>query len=69
MSGPITDFAEARWAGAVPADAIWKPTGRAEELAPGVVFLHTFANVTLVRTSAGLVLVDTRLDLGGVQEK
>ncbi len=59
MSGPITDCAEACWAGAVPAETIWKPTGRAEELAPGVVFLHTFANVTLGRTSAGLVLVDT----------
>jgi glyoxylase-like metal-dependent hydrolase (beta-lactamase superfamily II) len=59
VSGPITDFAEACWAGAVPAETIWKPTGRTEELAPGVVFLHTFANVTLVRTSAGLVLVDT----------
>ena len=59
MSGPIHDFAEACWSGAVSPGQFWKPTGRAEEVAPGVIFLHTFANVTLVRTGAGLVLVDT----------
>jgi alkyl sulfatase BDS1-like metallo-beta-lactamase superfamily hydrolase len=43
----------------VPASQFWKPTGQTEELSPGVVFLHTFANVTVVRTGAGLLLVDT----------
>jgi alkyl sulfatase BDS1-like metallo-beta-lactamase superfamily hydrolase len=59
MSGPIRDLAEACWSGAVPAAELWKPTGRAEELSPGVLFLHTFANMTVLRTGAGLVLIDT----------
>jgi alkyl sulfatase BDS1-like metallo-beta-lactamase superfamily hydrolase len=59
VSGPIRDLAERCWAGAVPADQFWKPTGHTEELTPGVVFLHTFANMTLVRTGEGLLLVDT----------
>ena len=59
MSRPIRELAEGCWTGAVPADQFWKPTGRAEEIAPGVVFLHTFANMTVVRTGAGLVLIDT----------
>ena len=59
MSGPIRDLAERCWSGAVPASEFWKPTGQSEELSPGVVFLHTFANMTVVRTRAGLVLVDT----------
>jgi hypothetical protein len=59
VSGPIRTLADAFWSGAVPPDQLWKPTGQVEELAPGVVFLHTFANVTLLRTDAGLVLIDT----------
>jgi alkyl sulfatase BDS1-like metallo-beta-lactamase superfamily hydrolase len=59
VSGAIAQLAEGAWTGQVPAGQLWKPTGRAEEIAPGVVFLHTFANVTVVRTRAGLVLIDT----------
>lgn len=59
MNGRIHALAEACWSGAVPPGQLWKPTGDTEELAPGVVFLHTFANMTLVRTGAGLVLIDT----------
>ena len=59
MSGPIRDLAERFWSGAVPPSELWKPTGQAEEVSPGVVFLHTFANMTVVRTGQGLVLVDT----------
>jgi alkyl sulfatase BDS1-like metallo-beta-lactamase superfamily hydrolase len=59
VSGPIRDLAERCWLGAVPASQFWKPTGQTEELAPGVVFLHTFANMTVVRTGEGLVLIDT----------
>lgn len=59
MSGPISELAEAFWSGAVPPAQLWKPTGQTEEMAPGVFFLHTFANVTVLRTGAGLVLVDT----------
>jgi hypothetical protein len=57
VSGPIRALAEAFWSGAVPVGQLWKPTGQTEELATGVVFLHTFANVTLLRTGAGLVLI------------
>ena len=57
MSGTIRDLAEAGWSGAVPAGQLWKPTGRAEEIAPGVIFLHTFANMTVVRTSPTARLV------------
>jgi alkyl sulfatase BDS1-like metallo-beta-lactamase superfamily hydrolase len=59
VSGAIRELAEGAWTGQVPASQLWKPTGRAEEIAPGVVFLHTFANMTVVRTRAGLVLIDT----------
>jgi alkyl sulfatase BDS1-like metallo-beta-lactamase superfamily hydrolase len=59
VSGAIRELAESAWTGQVPAGQLWKPTGRAEEIAPGVVFLHTFANMTVVRTRAGLVLIDT----------
>ena len=51
MSRPISELAERFWAGAVPPGQLWKPTGQ--------VFLHTFANMTVVRTGAGLVLIDT----------
>jgi len=59
VSGPIRALAEACWSGAIPPGQLWKPTGHTEELAPGVVFLHTFANMTLVRTGVGPVLIDT----------
>jgi alkyl sulfatase BDS1-like metallo-beta-lactamase superfamily hydrolase len=59
VSGPIRDLAERFWSGAVDPSQLWKPTGQTEELSPGVVFLHTFANMTLVRTAEGLVLIDT----------
>ena len=59
MTGPIRKLAEAFWSGTVPAAELWKPTGQTEELVPGVTFLHTFANMTLVRTESGLVLIDT----------
>ncbi|HEU4366997.1 MAG TPA: alkyl sulfatase dimerization domain-containing protein [Methylomirabilota bacterium] len=57
--GAIRDLAEGFWSGAVEPARFWKPTGQVEELATGVFFLHTFANMTVVRTAAGLVLIDT----------
>src|SRR5262245_7268036 len=57
--GAILERAEQAWRGEVDPREHWKPTGRVEELAPGVVFLHAFANVTVLRTQAGLVLIDT----------
>jgi len=35
------------------------PTGQTEEVAPGAMFFHWFANVTAIRTKEGLVLIDT----------
>jgi|SRR5690242_13005594 len=57
--GRIRELAERCWTGAVEPREFWKPTGTTEEIAPGVFFLHAFANVTVVRTDTGLVLVDT----------
>jgi alkyl sulfatase BDS1-like metallo-beta-lactamase superfamily hydrolase len=57
--GAIRDLAERFWNGEVAPRELWKPTGQSEELAPGLVFLHAFANVSVLRTGAGLVLIDT----------
>ena len=57
--GAIAELAERCWSGGIDPREYWKPTGAVEEIAPGVFFLHAFANVTVVRTRAGLVLVDT----------
>src|SRR5918996_4840816 len=59
MMGAIRDLAEGFWSGGVEPARFWKPTGQVEEMAPGVFFLHTFANMTVVRTASGLVLIDT----------
>jgi len=57
--GAIRELAERSWSGGVEPSLFWKPTGLSEEIGPGVFFLHAFANVTVVRTGSGLVLVDT----------
>jgi len=57
--GEVLDLAERFWRGEIPHRDLWRPTGKHEELAPGLVFFHTWANVTALRTEAGLVLVDT----------
>ena len=43
--GAIVDLAERFWNGEVDPRELWKPTGQSEEIAPGLVFLHAFANV------------------------
>ncbi len=57
--GDVLDLAERFWRGEVPRRDLWRPTGKREELVPGLVFFHIWANVTALRTEAGLVLVDT----------
>ena len=57
--GRIRERAEACWSGRIEPREFWKPTGEREEIAPDVFFVHAFANVTVVRTGAGLVLIDT----------
>ena len=57
--GRIREMAEQGWSGAVEPYTLWTPTGATEEIAPGVFFLHAFANVTVIRAGDGLVLIDT----------
>ena len=52
--GDILDLAERFWQGQIPPRDLWRPTHKSEELAPGVVFFHAWANVTAIRTDAGL---------------
>ena len=39
--GAILDLAESFWQGQIPPRDMWRPTGKSEELAPGVIFFHT----------------------------
>lgn len=57
--GEIRDLAGAFWRGEVDPRTLWTPTGKREELVPGLWFLHTFANISALRTGEGLVLIDT----------
>ena len=57
--GRIRELAERSWAAEIEPYELWKPTGATEEIAPGVFFLHAFANVTVIRAGDGLVLIDT----------
>jgi alkyl sulfatase BDS1-like metallo-beta-lactamase superfamily hydrolase len=57
--GRIREMAEGCWSGAVEPYTLWAPTGATEEIAPGVFFLHAFANVTVIRAGDGVVLIDT----------
>lgn len=57
----IRELAERAWSGALGSDTIGliAPTFAHEEIAPGLHFFHGFANVAILRTGDGLVLVDT----------
>lgn len=57
--GGILDLSERFWQGEVAPRDLWRPTGQREELASGVFFVHAFANFTVLRTDAGLILIDT----------
>jgi alkyl sulfatase BDS1-like metallo-beta-lactamase superfamily hydrolase len=57
--GAVLVLAERFWRGEVTGPELVRATGITEEIAPGVLFAHAFANVTAIRTAAGLVLVDT----------
>jgi alkyl sulfatase BDS1-like metallo-beta-lactamase superfamily hydrolase len=57
--GAVLELAERFWRGEVRGLELVRATGATEEIAPGVLFVHAFANVTALRTDAGLVLVDT----------
>jgi alkyl sulfatase BDS1-like metallo-beta-lactamase superfamily hydrolase len=57
--GDVLKLAERFWRGEITGPELIRATGVSEEIAPGVLFAHAFANVTAIRTKAGLVLVDT----------
>lgn len=57
--GTIRDLAEKFWSGGLEPGRFWRPTWASEEVAPGVHFLHALANITLIQTGSGLILVDT----------
>jgi alkyl sulfatase BDS1-like metallo-beta-lactamase superfamily hydrolase len=57
--GRIREMAEQCWSGEIEPYTCWSPTGATQEIAPGVFFLHAFANVSVIRAGDGLVLVDT----------
>jgi alkyl sulfatase BDS1-like metallo-beta-lactamase superfamily hydrolase len=57
--GDVLTLAERFWRGEIKGAELIRATGVTEEIAPGVLFAHAFANVTAIRTEAGLVLVDT----------
>lgn len=59
--GRIADVAEKYWTGALSTrdQHPFTPLLALEEVAPGVAFVSSFANVTAVATDRGLILVDT----------
>src|SRR5919108_1216189 len=57
--GDVLTLAERFWRGEIKGPELIRATGATEEVAPGVLFAHAFANVTAIRTDAGLVLIDT----------
>jgi alkyl sulfatase BDS1-like metallo-beta-lactamase superfamily hydrolase len=57
--GDVLTLAERFWRGEIKGPELIRATGATEEIAPGVLFAHAFANVTAIRTDAGLVLIDT----------
>src|SRR6266850_4126303 len=57
--GAVLDLSERFWRGEVRGPELVRASGAVEEIAPDVLFVHAFANVTALRTADGLVLVDT----------
>src|SRR6266850_6002604 len=57
--GAVIDLSERFWRGEVRGPELVRASGAVEEIAPDVLFVHAFANVTALRTADGLVLVDT----------
>jgi len=59
--GAIRELSEKAWRGEFGGETIGliAPTFQQEEIAPGLHFIHGFANVAVLRTDEGLVLEDT----------
>src|SRR5438067_4242400 len=61
MADSIVGLADRLWRGEVPIGEHHplRPLGRLEEVADGVAFVASFANVSALKTADGLFLVDT----------
>ena len=61
MNGSVLELAERLWTGEARVEDThpFSLIGEAEEVADGVAFVPSFANVSAFRTEDGLVLVDT----------
>jgi alkyl sulfatase BDS1-like metallo-beta-lactamase superfamily hydrolase len=57
--GAVLDLAERFWRGEMRGAELVRATGASEEIAPDVLFIHAFANVSAIRAGDGLVLIDT----------
>jgi len=57
--GAVLELTERFWRGEVRGAELVRATGAMEEIAPDLLFVHAFANVTAVRAEGGLVLIDT----------
>ncbi|HVP28802.1 MAG TPA: alkyl sulfatase dimerization domain-containing protein [Myxococcota bacterium] len=62
--GELLELADRYWQGTAADGHPWKVTGKYEEIADGLFFVHVFANVSVLRTDEGLVLIDTGAWLG-----
>jgi len=62
--GRLLELADAFWQGTSTEGHPWQVTGQFEEIADGLFFVHVFANVSVLRTREGLVMVDTGAWLG-----
>lgn len=63
MTG-LLELADQFWQGTTTEGHPWQITGRFEEIADGLFFVHVFANVSVLRTAEGLVMIDTGAWLG-----
>jgi len=62
--GRLLELADQFWQGTTTEGHPWQITGQTEEIADGLFFVHVFANVSVLRTGEGLVMIDTGAWLG-----
>lgn len=62
--GDLLDRAERAWRGDTRHGHPWQTTGTFEEIGDGIFFVNVFANISVLRTAEGLVMIDTGSWLG-----
>ncbi len=62
--GELLDRAERAWQGDTRQGHPWQTSGAFEEISDGLFFVHVFANISVLRTGEGLVMIDTGSWLG-----